>query len=346
MSESQKAVTLDGTSKQVEVPQVPQLQETNTNTTEDAKSQFTPGELVRKRVREADKDIPEGMSKKQWKKLKKRELWELNKEKNKVDKRVKKKQARLNKRLKIQELLSKGEEIDSLMKKKHKKIEDQIKTGCKIIIDCEFDELMMPKEVISLSNQITRCYSDNKKNNYNFELIVSSFNNNLKERFEKSLSDYTNWDKTGIQFTESKMEDLISDNDSNNTEYKREDVIYLTADTDEKIEELKKGETYIIGGIVDKGRYKNLCKDKADKLNLKKRRLPIDEFIKLSGRKVLATSHVVELLIKWFEFKDWKKAFDEVIPQRKLASEEETTPEIESKEKSIDATTEESTKEI
>lgn len=33
-------------------------------------------------------------------------------------------------------------------------------------------------------------------------------------------------------------------------------VIYLTADADDELEELREGETYILGGIVDHNRYK------------------------------------------------------------------------------------------
>jgi tRNA (guanine9-N1)-methyltransferase len=36
----------------------------------------------------------------------------------------------------------------------------------------------------------------------------------------------------------------------------RESVVYLTADAEEEIIELKEGETYVIGGIVDRNRYK------------------------------------------------------------------------------------------
>ena len=37
----------------------------------------------------------------------------------------------------------------------------------------------------------------------------------------------------------------------------------------------------------------------------------------MSSRKVLATNHVNEIMVKWFETGDWGKAFMEVIPKRK-----------------------------
>lgn len=36
----------------------------------------------------------------------------------------------------------------------------------------------------------------------------------------------------------------------------QESVVYLTADAEEELMELKEGETYVIGGIVDRNRYK------------------------------------------------------------------------------------------
>jgi tRNA (guanine9-N1)-methyltransferase len=36
-------------------------------------------------------------------------------------------------------------------------------------------------------------------------------------------------------------------------------VVYLTADSSDELLELKEGETYIIGGICDKNRYKVSC---------------------------------------------------------------------------------------
>lgn len=230
-----------------------------------------------------------------------------------------------------------------------------------VIIDCAYDDYMNEKEVISLSSQITRAYSSNRqavklyysneiekqknKSEENekpndkendiapaAELVISGLDKRLKERFDSVLPDYKNWDPECAQFSESSLTDIL--NNWNNKDFKGSDeenqkdinysnVVYLSADTDEKITELKPGEIYIVGGIVDKGRHKNLCKGTAESLghNIKIRRLPIDEFIKLSGRKVLTTAHVVELLLKWIEYKDWKKAFEEVLPPRKMEKE-------------------------
>ncbi|KAF8450690.1 hypothetical protein L210DRAFT_3521034 [Boletus edulis BED1] len=73
---------------------------------------------------------------------------------------------------------------------------------------------------------------------------------------------------------------------------KRENIVYLTADSSEELLELNEGETYIIGGLCDHNRYKNLCLNKAIGSQIRHARLPIGRYILLSTRKVLTVNQV------------------------------------------------------
>ena len=42
--------------------------------------------------------------------------------------------------------------------------------------------------------------------------------------------------------------------------------MYLTADAEEELTTMSADEAYIIGGLVDRNRHKNLCKDRAKDL--------------------------------------------------------------------------------
>ncbi|KAJ3514246.1 hypothetical protein NLJ89_g2485 [Agrocybe chaxingu] len=95
--------------------------------------------------------------------------------------------------------------------------------------------------------------------------------------------------------------------------------VYLTADTEDELLELKPDETYIIGGIVDHNRHKNLCLNKAKESGIRTARLPIGLYLSsLPTRKVLTVNQVFEILVKWVETKDWEQAFNSIIPKRKF----------------------------
>ena len=126
------------------------------------------------------------------------------------------------------------------------------------------------------------------------------------------------------------------------------EVIYLTSDSPYTLTELKPYHTYIIGGLVDKNRHKGICyktaldqnaalassadgsstsKSTAD-LNgtatgggrvkeIKTAKLPIGEYMTMTARHVLATNHVVEIMLRWLETGDWGQAFLSVMPKRK-----------------------------
>ena len=107
----------------------------------------------------------------------------------------------------------------------------------------------------------------------------------------------------------------------------KSDVIYLSGDSPNILTTIDRSKTYIIGGIVDKNRYKSLCLDKAISQGIAHAQLPLGEFLPQMGtRRVLTVNHVVEIIVKWVEMKDWEKAFLAVMPQRKFKVDENNGP--------------------
>jgi tRNA (guanine9-N1)-methyltransferase len=109
--------------------------------------------------------------------------------------------------------------------------------------------------VVSLSSQLAYTYSANRKATRPFEhLIYTSLGGKTLCRLE-GVGDagYKRW--TGVEWWAESYEKLWEPSDSR-TPTHRDAIVYLTADSDVELTELKEGEVYIIGGIVDHNRYK------------------------------------------------------------------------------------------
>lgn len=97
-----------------------------------------------------------------------------------------------------------------------------------------------------MSSQLTRCYAFNRAAPRQFKLAVTSLNGRLLSRFQHGLSNHhLHW--KGITFSDSEYEV---------TDENRGSLVYLTADSEDTVEDLVPGTSYIIGGIVDRNRYK------------------------------------------------------------------------------------------
>ena len=68
------------------------------------------------------------------------------------------------------------------------------------------------------------------------------------------------------------------------------------ADAENELSELDPKCAYIIGGIVDRNRYKGLCKTKAETGGIRTARLPIGDYMKLLAAPVMTVNHVRLLL--------------------------------------------------
>lgn len=249
---------------------------------------------------------PPGMSLSAYKRQLRKEKFAQEREEWAAKKKEKRKALKLEK---------KRQKAEGLLQEAPKKFVPQQKSGVSVIIDCSFDEMMKDVEVKSLGQQLIRCYSENKKAPKTVEFAITSFNKTLLERFQTNLrNQHKKW--KGITIS---SEEFVPPTDPEQVA----NWVYFSSDSSNTIETLEPNKTYIIGGIVDKGRYKNLCKDKAERLGIQTGRLPIDEFVKISGRRVLTTNHVFEILLKWLEVQDWKEAFEAVLPPRKLLEKKE-----------------------
>jgi Trm5-related predicted tRNA methylase len=96
------------------------------------------------------------------------------------------------------------------------------------------------------------------------------------------------------------------------------EVIYLSPDADEEIKEFDPETVYVIGGLVD-GSINNLqTRHKAQRLNIKSMKLPLDSFRKKYSafRLCLNINTVFEIIEKFHKYKDIEMAIDEAIPDR------------------------------
>ncbi|RPB21515.1 hypothetical protein L211DRAFT_840703 [Terfezia boudieri ATCC MYA-4762] len=264
------------------------------------------------------------LSKNALKRLRRQQAWEEHKKERKLRDKLKKKQKKEEeRRAREEESKAKpgqkrkaggeeeGDAVDAEDLQNGAIVKKQRKTPTMvpitIIIDCGFDDLMHEKEVTSLSSQLTRSYSDNRNAQYQVQLYVTSLNKRLKQRMETTLKNHhKNWKR--VKFCE---------NDYEVTQENKDNLIYLSSDSDYTLEGLEEGKTYIVGGIVDRNRHKGICHRKATEQGIKTAKLPIGDYIRMASRVVLTTNQVVEIMLKWLECRDWQEAFLQVIPQRK-----------------------------
>jgi tRNA (guanine9-N1)-methyltransferase len=145
------------------------------------------------------------ISKSQLKKLRKQELWEKGKEDRKAKRKEQRKAKQARKVEARTELDAKvaGGELEheptesEVVKKKRPRRPIQIPVA--LILDCDFNELMTEKELISLGAQLTRCYSVNKTSPYRTHMAISSWGGKLQSRFENVLaSNHLQW--RGVRF--------------------------------------------------------------------------------------------------------------------------------------------------
>ncbi|XP_076242457.1 tRNA methyltransferase 10 homolog A isoform X2 [Calliopsis andreniformis] len=236
---------------------------------------------------DSDKKLPElnvSISKRQLKRVKRKEKWL----EGKVERRLKEREKIRQKRA-----YARANNIDLGPSRKALKRSTMADSSCKIgvTIDLSFDELMIDKDIGKLTKQILRCYTLNRRALAPMQFSLTSFNGKSREDMQKHHG-YEHWD---------------------------DKIIYLTSESENIINHLEHDCVYVIGGLVDHNSRKGLCHKLAIQTGVRHGRLPLDKFLQMKARKVLTIDHVFEILLRVSEGKTWQDAFLQVLPERKNA---------------------------
>ncbi|KAK3044299.1 hypothetical protein LTS18_001662, partial [Coniosporium uncinatum] len=134
-------------------------------------------------VPQIDPTTGQPLSKNQQKKLRRQQRWEAKA----VERKAKKKeQVKAKKERKREQREADAAAGLPLQAAKSQQRPHQLPIT--FLFDCDFEEYMYDKELISLAAQLTRAYSDNKNAKYRAHMAISSYGGKLKERFEKVLA--------------------------------------------------------------------------------------------------------------------------------------------------------------
>lgn len=267
--------------------------------------------------------IKQPISKNQLKKQLKRERWlEGRGERRKLEREKKKAARRLQAKLKEE----KGEKLEtekfSLMSNSSNKF--------RVVIDMNFEAYMTDAEIGKAVQQVGRIYALNRHSKNPCQLFVTSLKGKIKDIFQFKNAGYVNWDinHSELSYSELFRSDQQQESTLENTGtivQKPPELLYLSGDSEHLLPDvdsllLDNSKIFVIGGLVDHNRHKNLCYQLAVDNNIPTAKLPIKEHVTLCQRHILSTVAVFEILLRVLsDHQQWPEALKSAIPKRKLA---------------------------
>jgi tRNA (guanine9-N1)-methyltransferase len=150
-----------------------------------------------------------------------------------------------------------------------------MESGQKIVVDCDFAELMTEKECKSLAQQLGYCYSANSRAAVPAHLVFAGVRGAVAAALMRQVPGLENW--------------LVTKTDAtymDHFEGEASSLVYLTADSPDELQELDPSKVYVVGGLVDRNRHKGVCYEKAREQGIATAKLPIGHFMQLSSSQV------------------------------------------------------------
>lgn len=184
--------------------------------------------------------------------------------------------------------------------------EKALVSGQRVVIDLDFEGLMTPAELSSICNQLMHSYSANSRAAMPCHLHFTSVTGAVQQQIQRQLAGFDKWKVTRSSIS---YMDLFAG--------EQQRLVYLTADSDTELAQLDPQDVYIIGGLVDRNRHKNICRERAEQQGIRTARLPISGRVQLTSSTVLTVNQVVDIMLEYLNTSDWCAALEKVIPARK-----------------------------
>uniref|UniRef100_A0A7S3QW01 tRNA (guanine(9)-N(1))-methyltransferase n=1 Tax=Dunaliella tertiolecta TaxID=3047 RepID=A0A7S3QW01_DUNTE len=182
----------------------------------------------------------------------------------------------------------------------------------RIVIDMDFNGIMPDNDQRHLCSQLGFAYSAVTRSPRPPHLHLLGLNGELKEKAHKQISGLSNWRVTQSELG---VAEFFAG--------RIDEVVYLTADSPHTLEVLDPTKAYVIGGLVDHNRLKNVCLNRAKEAGMATAKLPIQGNVNLSMSSVLTVNHMVEILVNFIArgntASEWGPVLNEVLPMRKRA---------------------------
>ena len=189
-------------------------------------------------------------------------------------------------------------------------LKDDKSSRPRICIDLQYEELMSEKELIHLAQQLSRVYGFNRKSSNPCHLTFCHLPNDCKTR--KICCDKSDGFANYIlNFSEKSLIDTF--------ETRKEDIVYLTPDSENLLEDIEDNKVYVIGGLVDDSVKKLSTLRFAKDQGLNTAKLPIDKYCsRISGsfKQILTINQVFEILLNKIQGFSWPQVFSQSLPSR------------------------------
>ncbi|CDW58660.1 zinc phosphodiesterase ELAC protein 2 [Trichuris trichiura] len=245
---------------------------------------------------DGDDQQPDAVSKKQLKRQRKREQWLLRRKERRKREQERRKQRRAEAR-------KAGEPTKPGRKTLKRTPMESSQCRQRVAVDMSFDSLMSERDQQKAIRQLGHCYAVNRRAANPIQMYIVNFCGSSRILFDGTEGN-SNWD-------------VLLKSEPLTTVFDKSDIVYLSSESPNCLDELDETKVYVIGGLVDHNHYKGKCLDVAESNGIAHARLPIEEHMNLKTRRVLTINHVFEILLRYTESRSWKTSFDMVIPMRK-----------------------------